>query len=99
MRSFGERTVGVHRAHGARELAHLQEELDGEELQLLAAQLAVGELEPERVTAEGPPRLDARDQILDEGLGGQNLAHRFLLATRVRAPVWLVCRVASRRLS
>ena len=68
----------MHRAHGAGELAHLQEELDGEELQLLAAQLAVGELEPERVTAEGPPGLDARDQIPDEGLGGQNLAHRFL---------------------
>ena len=45
-------------------------------------ELAVGELEPERVTAEGPPRLDARDQIPDEGLGGQNLAHLFLLATR-----------------
>ena len=78
----------MHRAHGARELAHLQEELDGEELQLLAAQLAVGELEPERVTAEGPPGLDARDEILDEGLGGQNLAHRFLLTTCVRRARW-----------
>src|SRR5262249_23173350 len=77
---FGERTVGVHRAHGAGELAYLQEELDGEQLQLLAAQLAVGELQPERVTTEGPARLDARDEIPDEGLGGQNLAHRFLVA-------------------
>src|SRR5262249_22491516 len=51
------------------------EELDGEHLELLAAQLAVGELEPERVTAEGPAALDARDQISDEVLGGQNLAH------------------------
>src|SRR5262249_49080847 len=65
----------VHRADGAGKLAHLQEELDGEHLELLAAQLAVGELEPERVTTEGPAALDARDQISDEILGGQNLAH------------------------
>jgi cytochrome P450 len=83
----GKRTVGVHRAHGARELAHLQEELDGEELQLLAAELAIGEIEPQRVTAEGPPRLDPRDEIPDEGLGCQNLAHLSLLAGRVRAGI------------
>src|SRR5262245_8052860 len=80
-----ERTVGVHRAHGAGELAHLEEELDGEEPELLAAQLAVGDREPERVAAEGPAGLDARDEIPDEGLGGQNLAHRSLLTTPVRA--------------
>src|SRR5579862_4486014 len=73
-----ERTIGVHRAYRARELAHLQEELDGEELELLAAQLAVGQLVPERVTAEGAPRLDARGQIPDEILGSQHLAHRIL---------------------
>jgi hypothetical protein len=69
----------MHRAHGARELAHLQEELDGEELQLLAAELAVGEIEPERMAAERPPRLDPRDEIPDEGLGCQNRAHLSLL--------------------
>ena len=75
----------MHRAHGAGELAHLQEELDGEALQLLAAELAVGEREPERVSTEGPPGLDTRDQILDEGLGGQNLAHLHPLMTRALA--------------
>jgi hypothetical protein len=58
---LGERTVGVHRAHGAREFAYLQEELNGEDLQLLAAQFAVGEREPERVAAEGPTGFDARN--------------------------------------
>jgi len=72
---LGERTVGVHRAHAARELAHLQEKLDGEDLQLIAAELAVRDVDPERMTAEGPSRLDARDQIPDEVLGGLNLAH------------------------
>src|SRR5581483_3705697 len=72
------RTVRVHRAHGARELAHLQEELHGERLELIAAQLAVGEREPERVAAEGPARLDARDQIANELCRGQNLAHELL---------------------
>ena len=53
----------MHRAHRARELAHLEEELDGEALELLAAQLAVGDLVPEGVAAEGPAGLDTRDRI------------------------------------
>src|SRR5262249_51748158 len=76
---LGERTVGVHRAHGAGKLTHLQEELDSEDLQLFLAQLAVGQLEPEWMATEGPPGLDAGEQIPDEVLGCQNLAHCFLL--------------------
>src|SRR5262249_45153138 len=73
-----ERAVGVHRAHAPGKLTHLQEELHGEHLQLFPAQLAVGELEPERVATEGSPGFDAREQIADKVLGDQNLAHRFL---------------------
>jgi hypothetical protein len=80
----------MHRAHGAGKLAHLKEALDGEALKLLAAQLAIGDLEPEWVTAEGPPGLDARDQIADEVLGGQNLAHRFPLSRPAPGRVLLV---------
>src|SRR5262249_2604025 len=80
---LGERTVGVHRAYAARELAPLQAELDADHRQLRAAQLAVGEREPQRVTTEGPTGLDAPDEIPDEVLGGQNLAHRVLLARPV----------------
>src|SRR5262249_39979080 len=67
-------------------LTHLQEELDGEQLQLFAAQLAVGDLEPERVAPEGPPGLDAREEIPDEVLGCQNRAHCCLLHEGV--PGW-----------
>src|SRR5262249_40539319 len=77
------RTVGVHRAHAAWKLTHLQEELDGEHLQLFPAQLALGELAPERVVAEGTPAFDAREQIADEVLGCQNLAHCFSPASRL----------------
>src|SRR5262249_1713336 len=61
-----------------------QEELDGEQLQLFPAQLAVGDLEPERVAPEGPPGLDAREEIPDEILGCQNRAH--LLPPRSPSP-------------
>lgn len=57
----GERAVGVHRAHRARELAHPEREWDGEPLELRARELAVREREPERMSAEGPPRLAARE--------------------------------------
>ena len=50
----------------------------GEALQLLAAELAVRDREPERMTAEGPPGLDSRDEIPDEGVGCKDLAHRLL---------------------
>src|SRR5262245_62461365 len=80
---LGEWTVGVHGAHGAGKLTHLQEELDCEHLQLFAAQLAVGELEPERVTTEGAAGPDACGQIADEVLGGQNFGYRILLAPAV----------------
>ena len=59
------------------------------DFQLIPAELAVGELEPQRVTAEGPPGLNARDQIPDEGLGGQNVAHRFLPDDHFRGAVCL----------
>src|SRR6185369_1910236 len=61
--------------HGAWELAHLEEELHGEELHLLSAQLSVGDGVPQRMPTEGSPRLDAREQILDELLGSEHLAH------------------------
>src|SRR5262249_16006886 len=92
---LGERTVGMHRAHGAGKLAHQQEELDGEHLQLFAAQLAVGELEPERVTTEGPAGLDARYHVPDELLPGHNLGHRFLLAAAVSGLMVLLSEVES----
>src|SRR5262249_35987174 len=80
----GERGVGVDGGDATGKVTDLQEELDGEHLQLFPAQLAVGELEPERVATEGPPAFDAREQIADEFLGRQNLAHRFFLAVRAR---------------
>src|SRR5262245_50291128 len=83
----GKRTVGVHGAHRAGELAHLEEELNGERLQLLAAQLAVGDVEPERVTAEGAPRRDTRGQVSNEVLRGQNLAHLRPFVWRARRTI------------
>src|SRR6185369_10326998 len=71
----GERTVRVHRAHGAGKLAHLEEELHGEALHLRAVELPVGDREPEGMATEGPPRLDAREQIPDELLRSEHLAH------------------------
>ena len=71
-----EGAVRVHAADCARELAHLQEELDGEELELRAGELPVGDGEPQRVAAEGSARLDARHEILDESFGCQYVGHR-----------------------
>jgi hypothetical protein len=56
----------VQRAHRARELAHLEEELHAK-ARGPARHLPVGDPEPERMTPEGAAGVDGRAQVLDEG--------------------------------
>ena len=67
----------VQPAHRARELAHLQEELDREALQPGAVDAALGDPVPERMTAEAAPRLDQLAQRVGEGAGleGSGIRH------------------------
>ena len=56
----------MQRAHGARELAHLEEELHGEGAEGGAREASLRDAEPERMAAEGPARVDQRVEIVDE---------------------------------
>src|SRR2546428_1602729 len=60
------RTARVERAHRARELAHLEEELHGEGAEGGAREPSLRNAEPERMAAEGAARVDHRAQIVDE---------------------------------
>src|SRR6185369_4621795 len=66
----GERAARVERAHGTRELAHLEEELHRERPEALPREATLGDPEPERMATERPSRLDRRLQVVDEGSGG-----------------------------
>src|SRR5438876_11155510 len=59
-------TARMQRAHGARELAHLEEELHGERAEGGAREPSLREAAPERMAAEGAARVDHRPQTLDE---------------------------------
>src|SRR5207245_339800 len=61
------RTARVERAHGARELADLEEELHGERAESGAREPSLRDPEPERMAAEGATGVDHRAEILDEG--------------------------------
>src|SRR5712664_2491305 len=60
------RTARVQRAHRARELADLEEELHGERAEGGAREPSLRDPEPERMAAEGAAGVDRRPQVLDE---------------------------------
>src|SRR5262249_2062182 len=62
----------VKRAHGTRELPHLEEELHGEGAEGRARELPVGDAAPERVAAERAPCVDHRPELLDEPAAGRH---------------------------
>src|SRR2546430_4969829 len=59
-------TARMQRAHGARELARLEEELHGERAEGGAREPSLRNAEPERMAAEGTARVDHRPEVLDE---------------------------------
>src|SRR5271157_4409050 len=58
----------MQRTDRARKFTDLQEELGRKDLHLVARHFALGDLVPERMTPEGAPLPDHREQIADKSL-------------------------------